>query len=137
LARGGSPLARRLVSFYMVGSNARYRRIWSSMNVPTGWDDSEAFHVFEQWIDDDCTLSRIVAEVIRGEHWNWKRQFIKASEAFRRDDPDWMSTSTMAGVISGFAEEARPAKAPQDWIETPSDKSTGREASILAREWTV
>jgi hypothetical protein len=106
------------------------------MNVPQG-HHTEAFHVFEEWIDDDCNLSRVVAEVIRGDEWAWKRDFLASSESYCRDDADWLSGPKMAGVISDFASRVRPQNAPQDWIETAVDKNAGREPSLLAREWTV
>jgi hypothetical protein len=108
----------------------------ANMNLPQG-DSKVTFHVFEEWVDDDCSLSRMVAEVIRGEEWAWKRDFLTASENYRRDDADWLSGPKMADVISDFANRVRPQNASQDWIETAIDKNAGREPSLLAREWTV
>ncbi len=78
----------------------------------------KCLHVFEEWADDSCTGSTLVAEVLEGEPWNWKREPLAKSGVRQLAGENWEPDS-IASWIGKFVQSVDvPDNVEKRWIET-------------------
>ena len=81
-----------------------------------------ALHVFEEWADDTCESSRLVAELIEGEQWAWVHERLAQSEAWARDSQAWQDPAVVAKRLDDFASEVqKPGDIDLQWIDKALD----------------